>query len=198
MLLQFASPNAFCFIHVNECIQQDKCWNWSLCNLLHSQAACPLLSIMYLRTVFIAPVLNYRLLLLEIVGPSSALINTSNCTNISLQNRRGPYKGVWEVKHSELNFVHIFHMICLLCFSFVIRFLIHDIFVSISALIKAKAIPLQAWTGPEGSTRLRFPDFKTIGTWRWQGCQPYAPAVFTPRKYSRYSFLLEAESTPGP
>jgi hypothetical protein len=27
-----------------------------------------------------------------------------------------------------------------------------------------KAIPLQAWTGPEGSRRLRFPDFKTIGT----------------------------------
>jgi len=27
-----------------------------------------------------------------------------------------------------------------------------------------KAIPLQAWTGPEGSRRLRFPDFKTIAT----------------------------------
>ena len=63
---------------------------------------------------------------------------------------------------------------------------------------KGKAIPLQAWTGPEGSRRLRFPDFKTIGTWRWQGCQPYAPAAFSPRKYSRYSFLLETESTPGP
>jgi len=36
---------------------------------------------------------------------------------------------------------------------------------------KGKAIPLQAWTGPEGSRRLRLPDFKTIGTWRWQGCQ---------------------------
>jgi len=30
------------------------------------------------------------------------------------------------------------------------------------------------------------------------GCQPYTPAAFTPRKYSWYSFLLEAESTPGP
>jgi hypothetical protein len=28
---------------------------------------------------------------------------------------------------------------------------------------KGKAIPLQAWTGPEGSRSLRFPDFKTIG-----------------------------------
>ena len=26
------------------------------------------------------------------------------------------------------------------------------------------AIPLQPWTGPEGSRRLRLPDFKTIGT----------------------------------
>jgi len=29
---------------------------------------------------------------------------------------------------------------------------------------KNKAIPLQAWTGPEGSRRIRLPDFKTIGT----------------------------------
>jgi hypothetical protein len=29
---------------------------------------------------------------------------------------------------------------------------------------KGKAIPLQAWTGPEGSRSLRLPDFKTIGT----------------------------------
>jgi hypothetical protein len=27
---------------------------------------------------------------------------------------------------------------------------------------KGKAIPLQAWTGPEGSRRLRLPDFKKI------------------------------------
>jgi len=29
---------------------------------------------------------------------------------------------------------------------------------------KGKTIPLQAWTGPEGSRRLRLPNFKTIGT----------------------------------
>jgi len=32
---------------------------------------------------------------------------------------------------------------------------------------KGKAIPLQSWTGPKGSRRLRLPDFKTISTWRW-------------------------------
>jgi hypothetical protein len=31
-------------------------------------------------------------------------------------------------------------------------------------LKKGKAIPLQAWTGSEGSRRMRLPDFKTIGT----------------------------------
>jgi hypothetical protein len=30
--------------------------------------------------------------------------------------------------------------------------------------VKGKAIPLQARTGPEGTRRLRFSDFKTIGT----------------------------------
>ena len=29
---------------------------------------------------------------------------------------------------------------------------------------EGKATPLEAWGGPEGSTRLRLPDFKTIGT----------------------------------
>jgi hypothetical protein len=47
---------------------------------------------------------------------------------------------------------------------------------------KAKAIPLQAWTGPEGSRRLRLPDFKTIGTLNWYGCQPYALAAFKPQE----------------
>ena len=35
---------------------------------------------------------------------------------------------------------------------------------AVVVVVKGKAIPLQAWTGPEGSRRLRLPDFKTIGT----------------------------------
>jgi hypothetical protein len=70
-----------------------------------------------------------------------------------------------------------------------ILFLLHTIFVkrnklSVPALnvlvyvnyyrvkVKGKAIPLQAFTGPDDSRRLRLPDIKTIGTSRWQGCQP--------------------------
>jgi len=33
-----------------------------------------------------------------------------------------------------------------------------------TTMLSVKAIPLQAWTGPVGSRRLRLPDFKTIGT----------------------------------
>jgi len=32
---------------------------------------------------------------------------------------------------------------------------------------KGKAIPIHAWAGPEGSRRLRLPDFKTISARRW-------------------------------
>jgi hypothetical protein len=59
---------------------------------------------------------------------------------------------------------------------------------------KGKAVPLQVWSGPEGYRKLRFPDFLTTahdgGT--VVSLTPY------PSKYSWYSFLLEAESTPGP
>jgi hypothetical protein len=65
-------------------------------------------------------------------------------------------------------------------------------------IVKGKAIPLQALKGPEGSRRLRLPHFKTIGTWRWQGCQPYAPAAFTPRKYFWYSFLSRPQAIVRP
>jgi hypothetical protein len=37
---------------------------------------------------------------------------------------------------------------------------------TVQAKVKYKTIPLQALTGPEGSRRLRLPDFKTIGTSR--------------------------------
>jgi hypothetical protein len=32
---------------------------------------------------------------------------------------------------------------------------------------EGEAIPVQAWTGPEGCRRLRPPGFKTVGTYRW-------------------------------
>jgi hypothetical protein len=33
---------------------------------------------------------------------------------------------------------------------------------SISFISKGKAVPLQAWTGPEGSRKFRFPDLMTM------------------------------------
>jgi hypothetical protein len=46
--------------------------------------------------------------------------------------------------------------------------------------VVVKVIPLQSLTAPDVSRCLKFPDFKTIATWNWQNCQPYAPASFTP------------------
>jgi hypothetical protein len=62
--------------------------------------------------------------------------------------------------------------------------------------VKGKAFPWQVWTSPEGSRRLRLPDFKKISTWRWWGCQPPSPPPPL-RKCFWYSFLLEAESSQG-
>ena len=60
---------------------------------------------------------------------------------------------------------------------------------------KCKAIPLQAWRSPKGSSRLRLPDFKTVGTWGGKVVSPTHRPSLPPRKYS---LMLEAGSTPGP
>ena len=44
---------------------------------------------------------------------------------------------------------------------------------------KGKAAPLQAWTGPEGSRKLRLPDFVTTAQ---DGGKTYAPAAFYPQE----------------
>ena len=63
---------------------------------------------------------------------------------------------------------------------------------------KGKAVPLQAWSGQEGSRKLRFPDFMTTAQDGGKVVSLTHRPSFTPRKYIWYSFLLEAESTPGP
>jgi len=45
--------------------------------------------------------------------------------------------------------------------------MIHMMMQDFLRVKRGKAVPLQAWTGPEGSRRWRLPDFKMIGTWRW-------------------------------
>ena len=48
---------------------------------------------------------------------------------------------------------------------------------------------------PREFQEVKVPRLRDNGPEWWQGCQPYAPAVFTSRRYSWYLFLLEAEST---
>jgi hypothetical protein len=62
-------------------------------------------------------------------------------------------------------------------------------------LSKGKAVPLQVWSGPEGSRKLRFPDFTTTAE---DGGKVVSLTHWPPlprRKYTWYSFLSEAEST---
>jgi hypothetical protein len=54
------------------------------------------------------------------------------------------------------------YFVCLTFLSFTT--LITSVIVWRKGKGKGKAIPLQAWTGPEGSRSLRLPDFKTICT----------------------------------
>jgi len=73
---------------------------------------------------------------------------------------------------------------------------IYSVFCVIKKL-KDKAVPLQAWSGPEGSRKLRFPNFMSRHRMVVR-LSAYRTGRLYPTKYTWYSFLLEAESTPGP
>ena len=65
-------------------------------------------------------------------------------------------------------------------------------------IIKDKAVPLQAWSGPEDSRKLMFPDFMTTAQDGGKVVSLTHRPSLSSRKYTWYSFLLEAESTSGP
>ena len=67
-----------------------------------------------------------------------------------------------------------------------------------NCIIYYKAIPLKVSTGPEGSRRLRLPISRQLAQEGGKVVSPKHRAPLLPRKYSCFSFLLEAESTPGP
>jgi hypothetical protein len=67
-----------------------------------------------------------------------------------------------------------------------------------SGIGKGKSVPLQAWSGPEGSRNLRFPDFMTTEQDGGKVVSLTHQPPLPPKKYTLYSYLLEDESTPGP
>jgi len=75
--------------------------------------------------------------------------------------------------------------------------LIRTCFTEVKGKCKDKALPLQAWSGPEGSRKLRFPDFVTTAQDGGKVVSHTHRPLY-PRKYSWCSFILEAELTPGP
>ena len=66
-------------------------------------------------------------------------------------------------------------------------------------ILKGKAIPVQGWTDPGVSrsfTAAKFQDNRHVKVVRLSALS--TGRLYLPRKYSRYSFLLEGESTLGP
>jgi len=60
-------------------------------------------------------------------------------------------------------------------------------------VVSTKVIKINPCTDldrPWGFQEFEAPRFMTIGTRRWEVCQPHAPAAFTPKSYSWYLFLL--------
>jgi hypothetical protein len=55
---------------------------------------------------------------------------------------------------------------------------------------KSKAITVQARKDPEGSRRLRLPDFMIIVTCKWNGYQPYSPAALSPLPQEIFLVLI--------
>ena len=64
-------------------------------------------------------------------------------------------------------------------------------------VLRGKAVPLQAWSGLEGSRKLRFPDYMTMAQDGGKVVSLTQRPPLQPRRYSWHTFLLEAESTPS-
>ena len=76
--------------------------------------------------------------------------------------------------------------------------MVPNILIKLLTKDKSKAIPVKAWTEPEGSKRLSSQISRQSAHEGGKVVSPMHRLPLPPRKYSWYSFLLEAESTPGP
>ena len=73
-----------------------------------------------------------------------------------------------------------------------------SVLLSVITKLFLKKYPIIGLRGPEGSRKLRFPDYMTVAQDGGKVVSLTYRLHFTPRKYFWYTFLLEAESTPGP
>ena len=73
-----------------------------------------------------------------------------------------------------------------------LRFSSHIQYVFGLRLVGVKTVPIQAYIGHEGSRTLRRSAYR-----RWQPCQPYAPAAFTLKEDTWYSFCQRLNRPQG-
>ena len=69
--------------------------------------------------------------------------------------------------------------------------------INVDSKGKGKAIPLQTWSGPEDSRKLRFPDYMTAAQDGGKVVSLTHRPPLPPEK-APGTHLLQAESTPGP
>ena len=67
----------------------------------------------------------------------------------------------------------------------------------LTCVCKGNSVPVQAWAGTEGSRSLRLQDLRQSAHESDKVVSPTHRPHLTPRKYSRYSFLLWAGSSVG-
>jgi hypothetical protein len=72
------------------------------------------------------------------------------------------------------------------------------ILLSLTRIPLVKAFPIHAWTGSLGSRRQTLPEFLDNRQMKVARLPALRTGHFPPRRYTWYSFLLEAELIPGP
>jgi hypothetical protein len=71
------------------------------------------------------------------------------------------------------------------------------LYASMALYGKGKAIPVKAWTGPQGSRRFKLPEFLDNKHMKMTRLSAIRTGCLYPWRYSWYSFLLENVSIPG-
>ena len=109
------------------------------------------------------------------IGSASKILTFSSSTTLNegfpcfflicKANARGKLAKTGHAPHSsKLVVICVVRLLLVLFYVlFVCKYVLYHCH-RVATQLKGKEIPLQPWTGPEDSRRLRLPDFKTVGT----------------------------------
>jgi len=110
--------------------------------------------------------------------------------------------------YSYFMFIYFYCYACVV-FSFIVFFCVLycvNVYLQLPPGLNPMAInkckryisPITGSRYPKGSRKFRFPDYVTLALGGGKFVSLRHRPLFSPRKYTSYSFLLEAKSTPEP